>query len=722
MAADSGTAKERGGTVLRILQMMYRDTTGSDGLLGVRKSRLVRWFAAGVVMVALGAFCLHSAAAEDIERQEMVAGSKETSVWLTEGHIKEFMDRLEDKDEEKAVEMRALLKDDPKAFEVELQQIEHKWFKGDIREMAFGAIGGLGLFLFGMGMMSEGLKKAAGQKLKRLLEMLTKRRVIAVMVGAATTCLVQSSSAATVMTVGFVNAGLLTLKQALPVVLGANIGTTFTAWMVSAFAVFKVSSYALPFVGVGFLLTLAGRTQKSRSLGEVMLGFGILFVGIGFMKDAFEPLEFYSGVQAALIWLGGNPVLAVLAGAIITMLLQSSSASIAMVQTLAFAGAFGTDNWVQTLQITIPFILGTNIGTTITAQLAALRASRNAKRAAMGHTIFNALGVLYMLPLVWGPLYAHAVEWIVRVLTPLSLNQNTIMVHIAVAHTAFNVFNTLIFLPLIGTLAAIAFKILPVTEKESARRPVALEEHLLDTPSIALQQSEREIVRMAKAARRAVEAAINGILRDDRKALASANELEDFTDEFQLAITTYLTTLSQKQLSGEVSIKLPVLLHTVNDLERIGDHAVNITEIAQRKIDGKLSFTEAATEEAKQLKKEVLDMFDSVLAALSESDLERAKAGMANEQNLNRMQVEFRRSHVERMGEGVCTAEAGLIFIDLVDNVEKIGDHLTNIVQAVVGGLQWAGTEPEKKKDASEQLSKGRDSGNVDEGRWTVDR
>lgn len=691
-------------------------------MLRVRKSRLVRWFAVATVLLGLGSFCLHASAAADLDRQEMVAGSAETSVWLTEKHIKKFMDRLEDRDEEKAAEMRALLKDDPKAFEAELRSIERRWLKGDIRDMTFGAIGGLGLFLFGMGLMSDGLKKVAGQKLKKLLESLTKHRVIAVLVGAATTCLVQSSSATTVMTVGFVNAGLLTLKQALCVVLGANVGTTFTAWLVSAFAIFKVSSYALPIVGVGFLLTLAGRSAKGRSLGQVMLGFGILFLGIHFMKEAFSPLRDYSGVQEALIWLGQNPLLAVLAGTVITMLLQSSSASIAMIQTLAAVGAFGTENWQQTLQVTIPFILGDNIGTTITAQLAALRASRNAKRAAMGHTIFNALGVLYMLPLVWGPLYSHAVEWVVRVLTPLTLTQNTIMVHIAVAHTAFNVFNTLVFLPLIGVLAAIVFRILPVTERESARRPVALEEHLLDTPSIALQQAEREIVRMAKAARRAVEASINGILTNDRKALASANELEDFTDEFQLAITSYLTTLSGRQLSDEVSIKLPVLLHTVNDLERIGDHAVNITEIAQRKIDGKLSFTQAATEEAKQLKNEVLDMFDSVLAALSENDVERARAGMANEQNLNRMQVEFRRSHVERMSGGLCTAEAGLIFIDLVDNVEKIGDHLTNIVQAVVGGLQWAGTEPEKKKDSSDQLRKGRDSDNVDEGRWTLDK
>ncbi|MHC4434916.1 MAG: Na/Pi cotransporter family protein, partial [Planctomycetota bacterium] len=280
-----------------------------------------------------------------------------------------------------------------------------------VKDMIFGTVGGLGLFLFGMGLMSDGLKKVAGQKLKSLLEALTKHRVIAVIVGALTTALVQSSSATTVMTVGFVNAGLLTLKQALCVVLGANIGTTITAGLVSVLAVFKITNYALPAVGVGFLLIVLGKTHKTRSLGEIIIGFGILFLGIYFMKNGFGPLKSNTDVQEALIWLGRNPLLAVLAGTIITMLLQSSSASIAMIQVLAAGGAFGTD-WQTALTVTIPFILGDNIGTTITAQLAALRSSRNAKRAAMGHTMFNVFGVLYMFIPVWLGWYARVVVWI----------------------------------------------------------------------------------------------------------------------------------------------------------------------------------------------------------------------------------------------------------------------------------------------------------------------
>jgi len=564
-----------------------------------------------------------------------------------------------------------------------------------IKDMIFGTVGGLGLFLFGMGFMSDGLKKVAGQKLKSLLESLTKNRVIGVIVGALTTCLIQSSSATTVMTVGFVNAGLLTLKQALSVVLGANVGTTMTAFLVSMLAVFKITNYALPIVGVGFLLSIIGKTQKTRSIGQIMIGFGVLFLGIHFMKEAFNPLKDHQGVQEALIWLGRNPLLAVLAGTVITMLLQSSSASIAMIQMLAFQGAFGTD-WHLVLQVAIPYILGDNIGTTITAQIAALRTSRNAKRTAMGHTIFNVIGVLYMLPLVWIGWYSYAVEW----LTPGQLGQNTIMRDIFFAHFMFNTFNTIVFLPFIQGLATLVVKIIPVTDAERAQKPVTLEKHLLDTPVIALEQTKREIIRMAQIAKKAVMRSIGGIIDDNAKDLGSVREIEDFIDILQLEITSYLTALSRRNLSDEVSIELPVLLHTVNDLERIGDHAVNIVEIAERKIGQKLSWSDPALSEANVLREEIKLMCDNIITALEDNNIKQAKSALVHENNLNRMQMEFRRSHVERMTEGICSPQAGLIFIDLVDNIEKIGDHLTNIAQAIIGGLQWEGVKPKLSNDS----------------------
>jgi len=564
-----------------------------------------------------------------------------------------------------------------------------------IKDMIFGTVGGLGLFLFGMGLMSDGLKKVAGQKLKSLLESLTKHRIIAVIVGALTTCLIQSSSATTVMTVGFVNAGLLTLKQALSVVLGANVGTTITAGLVSVLAVFEITNYALPMVGVGFLINVLGKTQRTKSIGQVMIGFGVLFLGIHFMKEAFDPLKDSQGVQEALIWLGRNPLLAVLAGTVITMLLQSSSASIAIIQMLAFQGAFGTD-WPLVLQVAIPYILGDNIGTTITAQLAALRSSRNAKRTAMGHTFFNVIGVAYMLPLVWTGWFSHAVEW----LSPGELGQNTIMSNIFFAHFMFNTFNTIVFLPFIQGLAVVVVKILPVTEIELAQKPVVLEKHLLDTPVIALEQTKREIIRMSQTAKKAVMRSISGIIDNNRKELGSVRDIEDFIDILQLEITSYLSALSRRNLSDEVSTELPVLLHTVNDLERIGDHAVNIVEIGERKIGQKLLFSDSALDEANELRKEIEQMCDNIITALKDNDKKEAKLALVHEDNLNRMQIEFRRSHVERMSGGICSAQAGLIFIDLVDNIEKIGDHLTNIAQAIIGGLQWEGVKPKLSNDS----------------------
>ncbi|MEE9370481.1 MAG: Na/Pi cotransporter family protein [Sedimentisphaerales bacterium] len=557
-----------------------------------------------------------------------------------------------------------------------------------VKDMIFGTIGGLGLFLFGMQLLSEGLKKAAGQRIRKLLTALTKHRVVAMLVGALTTCLIQSSSATTVMTVGFVNASLLTLKQALCVVLGANIGTTFTAWLVSGLAVFKITSYSLPAIGIGFLMQMLGKSQRIRNLGSVLLGFGILFTGIDFMKKGFSPLQDSQQMQQALIWLGQNPILAILAGTVVTMLLQSSSATIAMIQILAFNGAFGGD-WSVALRIAIPFILGDNIGTTITAEIAAIRTSLPARQTARGHTLFNVIGVLYMLPLVWLGWFGDIVEWI----TPFKLSQVTIMVHIAVAHSTFNVFNTLVFLPLIGWLEAIVVKITPAKAGDAIAEPVVLEEHLLKTPVIAIDQTRREIVRMAKVAKEAVNQAIEGLDENDRSKLELTQKTEDTVDNFQYEITSYLAALSRKELSDELSIKLPVLLHTVNDLERVSDHAINIAEIAERKIDQRISFTNSAQIEATQLKNEVNQMFDYITVALENNDIESAKSALVNEEHLNKMQMDFRRSHVQRMTEGVCSPEAGLIFIDLVDNAEKIGDHLTNIAQAVIGGLQWEGIE-----------------------------
>jgi len=557
-----------------------------------------------------------------------------------------------------------------------------------ILDMIFGTVGGLCLFLYGMTQMSDGLKKVAGQRLKNILKSMTKKRLIAFLVGAGVTALIQSSSATTVMVIGFINAGLLTLRQAIPVIIGTNVGTTATAWLVSISGIgaFKITAYALPAVAVGFGLQVFGKRQSVKDTGQILLGFGILFIGIGFMKEAFGPLKESQRVHEALIWFARYPLLAVLAGTGITMMLQSSSASIAMVQILAATGAFGND-WPRILLVVIPFILGDNIGTTITAQLASLQTNLHARRAAWAHTMFNVLGAFIWF---W---FIGLLAKVVDIITPWESGPTTIAASIAAAHTTIKLLDSAIFLPMTAVLEKIVVFLVRERPTDIKMRPVVLDERLLNTPVIAIDQVKREIVRMVKTAKDAVNQAIEGLVEDDRQKLSLTRQTEDLIDEYQYEITSYIAALSRKELSGELSVELPVLLHTVNDLERVGDHAVNIAEIAERKIDQRLSFSEPAQAEVAQLRKEANQMFDYISAALENNDTEAAKSALVNENNLNRMQMNFRRSHVERMTKGLCSPETGLIFIDLVDNVEKIGDHLTNIAQAVIGGLQWDGVD-----------------------------
>ncbi len=556
----------------------------------------------------------------------------------------------------------------------------------NVLETVFGAVGGLGLFLFGMGRLSDGLKRAAGDSLRRLLEKITRWSLIAMLVGAGVTCLIQSSSATTVMVVGLVNAGLLTLRQALCVVLGANIGTTFTAWLVAVLSVFKITQYALPAVGVGFAITVLARKPRTKHLGQVLLGFGILFIGMFYMKDAFGGLTESEGVEKLLIAIGDQPILAVLAGTAITMLVQSSSASIAMIQALAFAGAFGTD-WDVALRVAIPFVLGDNIGTTITAQLAAARTNLVARRTAMGHTLFNVIGVAIVLPFIYLGWYVDLVELI----SPFALTKGTVMVHIAIAHSMFNIVAAFAMLPMVGLLEKLVIRVLPTRPRHLEQMPVTLERHLLETPPLAIDQARREIVRMCRAAKDAVDLAVTAILANDATAASRVAQKEDAVDQFQTEITRYLIELSQRRLDPEAAGELPVLLHTVNDIERMSDHAMNIAEIAQRKIEKGQAFSDAASEELARLRMEVSQMFDGVLAAVESSDRQAAATVLEHEKVVNEIQIDYRRAHVSRLSDGTCSVLAGVFFIDFVDNMEKIGDHLTNVAQGVIGGLQWDG-------------------------------
>jgi phosphate:Na+ symporter len=504
------------------------------------------------------------------------------------------------------------------------------------------------------------------------LRFFTRTPLLAVLTGAGITALIQSSSGMMVMLIGFVNAGLLTLRQALGVMMGAEIGTSFTAWLVSMSA-FKISVYALPAVGIGFALNILARSKKLKLWGQVLLGFGLLFLGLMFMKDAFAPLKKSQAVQDFFVNFSRFPILGILAGMTITALIQSSSATIATVQILALQGLISFD-------ATIPLIFGSNIGTTITAQIASLGTTLSARRIARAQFLFNVLGVAFIFPLVQFRLYAKAIEYLI----PGSVTSGSVMMYIAICHSSFNVFSMLVGLFLIGPLEKIAIKMVPGKRDRIRIKPQRLEEHLLNTPAVALKQSILEMVRMMILAKEALNDVMKGFVENDQRLLAEVVQKEEIIDTFQTDITNYLVELSQRRLDQDVSEKLPALIHSVNDIERIGDHAENLAELAERKIEEKLPFSDKAIDELKKMFGETNEMLNIVISALESDKKEEAFRALKHEDTLNKLQIQLRESHIQRLQNGECHVLSGVVFLDFINNLEKVGDHLKNISLAII--------------------------------------
>ncbi len=549
----------------------------------------------------------------------------------------------------------------------------------------FLLIGGQGLFFYGMQVLSGGLKKVSGERLKSVFNLVTKLPIIGILVGMTVTCFIQSSSATTVLVVGFVNAGLLVLKQAISVIIGANIGTTCTAWLVSSMSVFKVTHYALPSVAIGFALTALGKTKRSKAIGEILIGFGILFIGLDFMKEAFGPLKDSQRVKDLFVLFSKNPLFGILVGLIFTVLVRSSSATVAVVQVLAFNGLIS-------FPAAIPLILGDNIGTTITAQQAAIGANLNARRAAMAHTLFNVIGVAYMLVFLHTGWFVKAVDFII----PGAITQKNIMFYIAVAHTLFNVTNAFVFLPFIGMLEKASIFLVPKKKGTLDMGPQYLEKHLLDTPPLAMQQARNESIFMLSMASKAVNTSVEGFLAKDRQTMHKVDYYENVTDNLQTEITQYLIELSQRNLSEEESQELPVLIHNINDMERIGDHAENIAELAQVRVDDKIDFTKKAMKELSEIWNETEKMFQQAKEALGSNDVFIAQSMLESEERINQLQVKFKEAHIDRLNRGECKLNSNFVFLDFIDNLEKIADHLTNIAQSVIGKMQWSQYKQDK--------------------------
>jgi phosphate:Na+ symporter len=539
----------------------------------------------------------------------------------------------------------------------------------DIRRIIFWLIGGLGLFLYGLSTMSSSLQKVAGRGLKNLLKLLTSNRFVALGMGALVTALIQSSSATTVMVIGFVNAGLLKLQQAIGVVIGANIGTTITGQLIA----FKIDKFALPIIGVGFAFIVLSKRRQTRLWGEAILGFGLLFFGLYLMKQVLTPLGGSNLFRSFFVNFSEQPILGVLAGMVATMMIQSSSATVGLTMALAAAGLID-------LRGAICLVLGENIGTTITAQIAGIGSNRVARRAAFAHTMFNVLGVAGMVILM------YSTSFYVRLVESTS---SDIMRQVANSHTLFNVVNGLVFLPLTGVLRRVVERIVPGGDEEVPIEPKFLERHLLETPLVAIEQAKKEIVRMAEVARHSVAAASRSFFYDDDRALKRVHMYEEGIDNLQREITHYLVELAKRSLTEVESEQLPVLLHTINDIERIGDHAENIVEIAERKKFRRVDLDADAVEDLKRMAGEVDMMADHVIRAFGTDDTEEARKVLAIEDRLNKLHVEMRQGYAMRLGRRKVPASGGLIYFDMVMNYEKMGDHYTNVAQAVLGELQW---------------------------------
>ncbi|EIS9206750.1 Na/Pi cotransporter family protein [Clostridioides difficile] len=526
-------------------------------------------------------------------------------------------------------------------------------------------IGGLGLFLYGMSLMGEGLQKSAGDKLKKIIELLTSNVVMGVLVGTVVTGIIQSSSATTVMVVGFVNAGIMNLSQAIGVIMGANIGTTVTAQLVS----FNLEGIAPIALGIGILFYLFTSNQKTKHLSEILIGFGILFTGMEFMKDAVAPLAEYKAFTDALLYFSKNPVLGILAGFAITGIVQSSSASMGMLIALASQG-------ILPLSSALPILYGDNIGTCVTSLLSSVGASRNARRAAVMHLSFNVIGTIIFMLVLNKPISA-----IVTHFDPTDTARQ-----IANAHTLFNLTNVIILLPFSKYIVKLANRLIPIkeTESEIVNNTKYLDERMFSTPSIALGNTVQEVVRMGHKATNSLEHSIAGFLNKSSEDINKAFESEKVVNKLQKDILNYLLKLSKEPLRDDERFRTDLLFNTVNDIERVSDHAENIAELAMSVKEMNISFSDSAIREIYEIYNKTITNFKDALIVLDVKDFELANKVLEVENEVNYLEKTFRNSHMIRLNNGSCTIDAGVLYLDLLTNLERISDHSTNIVKQVL--------------------------------------
>jgi len=526
------------------------------------------------------------------------------------------------------------------------------------------ALGGVALFLYGMQLMGEGLQKAAGDRLQKILASLTGVAAMGVLLGACVTAVLQSSSATTVMTVGLVNAGLMTLKQAFGIIMGANIGTTITAQLIA----FKLTDYVTALLFIGFLAMTFGQRKKSRYGGQVMFGFGVLMLGMNLMTDAARPLRDYPGFVELIARFADFPALGVLVGACMTMIVQSSAATIGILMAMATQG-------IIPLEGAIPVLLGDNIGTCITAIIASARASVTAKKVALSHVLFNFIGCLIFI--VFMPLFIRLVLFI----SP----EGDLSRQIANAHSAFNIINTLLFLPFSGLFIRFIERLIPEKGEVIVQRAIYLNDSMLGTPTIAMSLAIKEVVRMGNTARVNVGTALECLHKFEQSKYQYVREHEPVIDKLEEDITVYLTKISETNLSPELAHRHAGLFHAINDIERIGDHADTIVKRLRTMQEDGVRFSDTAQRELEHLGVMVMECSGMALEALAKNDKELAGRAWAKCREVKAEQKQLRKNHVYRLNLGECSPQAGFMQLELLINLKRISDHSKNISQLVLG-------------------------------------
>jgi phosphate:Na+ symporter len=535
------------------------------------------------------------------------------------------------------------------------------------QEMLFQFFGGLGIFLFGIKYMGDGLQKSAGERLKDILDKFTTNPFMGVLAGIFVTVLLQTSSGTTVIVIGLVSAGFMTLKQAIGVIMGANIGTTVTAFIIGI----DIGAYALPIIAVGSILLFFFKSKKIFNIGQMVFGFGALFYGLELMGGGMKPLRSLEAFHDLTVNMSSNPILGVVIGTLFTVIVQSSSATIGILQEL-----YSSD--LLDINAALPVLFGDNIGTTITAVLAAIGASVAARRAAAVHVLFNLIGTTIFLIIL--PLFERFILFL-----QVELDLNDPMT-IAFAHGTFNVTNTIIQFPFIALLAVLITKLIPgqdtlVDYNSKHLDPVFIEQ----SPSIAIGQAKEEVLRMGQFAVRGLQETNEFLKTKSSKNSEAAYQIEGAINNLDKKITNYLVDLSSSSLSEGESERHSILMDTVRDIERIGDHFENIVELIEYQQSNKVKITDDAMEDLETMFNLTINTVERSLESLDLNDTDIAREVAEKEDQIDKMERKLRKQHILRMNEGKCSGQAGIVFVDIISNLERIGDHAVNIAEAVLG-------------------------------------